>query len=195
MKVDPTTGLPGYFNLIFKQPIDTLKQLAGKKIGATSNNTEPFANSVGAAAALIPAPEVYTALERGVVDAYSYPFTNSMDAQLYQVCKYPLDHPDWSAGSTIIISLDSSNKLSPNLQTMMIDIAKEAVAEYMNDFEKELAAARQKGLDNGMKFTKFTSQADIDLFYKQIYDQGWAENTKRCPDVALKMREMLTRKK
>lgn len=186
---------PAYFNIILKQPIEKPQQLAGKKIGATSPNVTPFLDTIGAAAAVIPAPQVYTSLERGIIEGFSYPLTNSMDAQLHEVTKYVIDHPYYQAGSAIIINLDSWNKLPPNLQTLMTNIAKEVVAEYMSDLDKEMAKARQTALDKGMKFIKFSSPDDVAWFYKTLYDAMWADNIKRYPDVAPKFRALVTKKK
>ena len=180
--------------MIIKKPIEKPQQLAGKKIGGTSPALEPFLRAIGRAVAVIPATEIYVALERGVIDGASLTFLSSRDAMLYEVAKYVIDHPYNRAGAAIIVNLDSWNKLPPNLQTMMTDIAKQAIAEYIIDNDKEEAKARQTFLDNGVKFIKF-SDADAEWFYKTLSDALWAENIKRYPDIAPKFRELVTKKK
>jgi len=180
------------FNIFVKQPIEKPQQLAGKKIGSTSLSIEPFLKTVGAAAAIIAAPEIYNALERGVVDGFSYPLPNFVDAQLYAVCKYAIDHAFLGGGKAFIVNPDSWNRLPPNLQKIVTDTAAEVVVEQMNDYDNEMARALKIALDNGVKFIKF-SDADREWFYQSIYDSMWADNIKRYPEVATKLKPMFSK--
>ena len=190
----PTAVSPvGYFTMILKQPITSPKELANKKIGATSNNVQPFLNALGGAAPLIPAPDVYTAVERGVVDGFSYPITNSADTQLQTLVKAAIDHPYFNAGAAFICNLDEWNKLPKEMQTLLNTIAQETVVEYMQAYSEEVITARKKFTDAGVKFIKFTDE-DAAYWYKTCYDACWAEMYKQYPEVAPKFRELVTKK-
>jgi TRAP-type C4-dicarboxylate transport system substrate-binding protein len=191
----PTGVSPvGYFTMLTKQLITSPKDLANKKIGATSNNVQPFLNALGGAAPIIPAPDVYTAVERGVVDGFSYPITNSVDSQLQSLVKYAIDHPYFNAGASIICNLDQWNKLPKEMQTLLTNIASETVVEYMKAYDEEVIVARKKCTDAGVKFIKF-SDADAAYWYKTCTDSCWAEMMKQYPEVAPKYKALVTKKK
>ena len=191
----PTAVSPvGYFTMILKQPITSPKDLQNKKIGATSNNVQPFLNALGGAAPIIPAPDVYASLERGVVDGFSYPITNSADSQLQTLVKAGIDHAYFNAGASIILNLDEWNKLPKDMQTLLTDIAKETIEEYIKAYAEEVKVARKKFTDAGVQFIKF-SDADAAFWYKTIYDACWAEMVKQYPEVAPKFRELVSKKK
>jgi TRAP-type C4-dicarboxylate transport system substrate-binding protein len=188
------TSSVGYFTMLLKQPITSPKELAGKKIGATSNNVQPFLNALGGAAPLIPAPDVYTAVERGVVDGFSYPITNSVDTQLQTLCKALIDHPYIGAGAALICNLDEFNKLPKDMQELLDKVCQESVVDYMKAFAIEETTARKKCTDAGMKFIKFTD-TDTAYWYKTCSESSWAEMTKVYPEVAGKLRPLFTKTK
>jgi len=65
----------------------------------------------------------------------------------------------------------------------------------MKEIDSDLAKARKICEDNGMKFFKFSSQDDVNWFYKTLYESAWTENIKTYPDVGPKFRELVTKKK
>ncbi len=180
--------------IILKQPITKPQDLAGKKIGATSNVIDPFMKTIGGTPVIIQTPDVYTALERGVVDGFCYPLTNSADAQLFEVVKYVVDQPFFRGAVGIIVNLDSWNKLPANLQQMLKDITAQVLVEYANDLDGQIAKARQTATDKGVKFIKF-SDADSQYFMKTMYDGAWADVAKKLPDSVDKMKSLVQKKK
>ncbi len=180
--------------LILKQPITKPQDLAGKKIGATSNVIDPFMKTIGGTPVIVQTPDVYTALERGVVDGFCYPLTNSADAQLFEVTKYVLDQPFFRGAVGIIVNLDSWNKLPADLQKMLKDITAQVLVEYANDLDGQISKARQTATDKGVKFIKF-SDTDAQYFMKTMYDGAWADVVKKLPDSVDKMKALVQKKK
>ena len=65
------------FQPVITRKIDTPYDMANLKIGATSTFMKPFLDKVGGTMVIIPPPEAYTSLERGVVDGFVWPLVNS----------------------------------------------------------------------------------------------------------------------
>jgi TRAP-type C4-dicarboxylate transport system substrate-binding protein len=189
-----TSSLGNMMMLMMKQSIERPQQLTGKKVGATTASLVPFLKTIGASPVIVSQPEIYTALERGTVDGFHYTLPNIVDSQLYSVAKYIIDHAYYRGAVSIIVNLGSWNQLPSNLQQMMTKIAQEVIVEYSNDFEKELGIARQKCIDNGVKFIKF-SDVDQQWFYTNLYDSAWAEASRLHPEEVAKLRPLLTKKK
>ena len=66
----PGTGV--LFQLFLNKPIKTVADLKGMKIRVSPTNV-PFMKAVGANPVQMPPSDVYTAMERGVVDGYILP--------------------------------------------------------------------------------------------------------------------------
>lgn len=81
------SGLTQY-HIMGNKPVRTLKDLRGLRIrmgGEIGKVLEEF----GAVPTLVPAPEVYEALQRGTIDAVGFPWTYSYGAyKTYEVSKY-----------------------------------------------------------------------------------------------------------
>ncbi len=184
------TATPNYHTIVLSKLIDKPQQLAGLKIGAGSSLLVPFLKKVGAAPIIVPVTDAYTNMERKVMDGYSVPITNHADIQIYEVAKYIIDHPFYEASGGMIMNLDSWNELPKNLQDVMTQASKFAIAKYMDEFAKQQVAARQKLIDNGMKTITF-SDADAKWFYSTLYDSAWEEMTKNYPDQVAKLKPLL----
>jgi TRAP-type transport system periplasmic protein len=180
--------------LILKKSIDKPQQLAGMKIGATSNVIDPFMKTVGGTPVIIQTPDAYSSLEKGVVDGFCYPLTNSSDAQLFEVTKYVVDHPFFRGAVGIIVNLDSWNKLPANLQQMLKDTTAQVLVEYANDLDGQILKARQTATDKGLKFIKF-SDTDAQWFMQTMYSGAWADAAKKLPDSIDKMKSLVQKKK
>jgi len=146
----------------------------------------------GGAMAIVPATDTCSALERGVIDGAVHPIQNEMQWQLYQVCKDLVEPPFYQSSVVFIVNSNVWNKLPKEQQTIMITAGRESIKEFMDDIQKETANARQIAQDKGMKFISF-SGPDKDWFLSNLYETAWEDNTKRFPDVAAKLRPMISK--
>lgn len=58
----------GIYNFICSKPVNSLSDLAGKKIRTSSSAQNDFIKTIGGAPLTTPAPEIYTGLQLGVID-------------------------------------------------------------------------------------------------------------------------------
>ena len=56
-----------------------------------------------------------------------------------------------------------------------------------------MAKAKETALKNGMQYLKF-SAADEKSFVDTYYEESWKENIAKYPDIAPKMRELMSKK-
>lgn len=109
-------------------------------------------SAIGATPTTVPAPEVYTALERGTVDAASFPFTTAHFAfGVNEVADwYTSNMAPGSTGCQIIVSKSAWDALPEEYRQIMLDAkgpAYEALkAQYEEDDEKNLILLREAGL-------------------------------------------------
>ena len=177
------------FHLYLTKKIDK-PDLAGLKIRITPVYRD-FFQSMGATLIQTPPGEVYTALERGVVDGYGWPIHGIFDLNWHEKTKFRVDPGFYNAEVSIIMNLDTWKKLSPKQRSY---IEKQALAlESMNTAWRKLnqedtKRQAQAGIQT-IKFDSATSKA----YYDKAYDIAWASATKQSPEHAPQMRKLFSK--
>lgn len=77
-----------FFVLTNKKPVRTLDDLKGLKIRVVGGPSIAWAKSIGAVPTPMPMPDVYQALERGVIDAAGTPWEAVVGFRLFEVGQY-----------------------------------------------------------------------------------------------------------
>jgi TRAP-type C4-dicarboxylate transport system substrate-binding protein len=168
------------FHMGIKQAVSTPQELAGNKIRSMGLYNF-FLEALGCSPVQIPHPEVYTALERGLVDGYCFPFSDVNDLSLYEVCDNFIDHTFYESGNVVVImNLDKWNSLPKSLQKLMLDTMIELEPQVYDIYGKDQAAAKQSMLDNGMNPIKF-SAADA-KWYRDLAFSSFKEGIKGVVD-------------
>jgi len=156
------------FHIGLKEAVERPQDLAGRKI-RTMALYDYFLNALGAVPVTVAHPEVYSALERGVVEGYAYPFSDAVELSLYEVCGYFIDHTFYEAGNVIaIMNLDKWNSLPKKLQNLMTDAMKDMEPQMYDMYGEAKVANKQVMIDNGMVPIKF-SDADAKYYRDLAY--------------------------
>lgn len=133
--------------------------------------------------------EVYTALERGVVDGYGWPVLGIFDLGWQTVTKYRLDPGFYNVDVDVLVNLDAWKSLNDAQRKILNDNAlwlEGLDAENVPLIQQELEKQKQAGIQP-IDFDKATS----DAFLKKAQDVGWASVTKVAPEVGPKLRQMI----
>ncbi len=186
-------GRPEYgvwFHLFTNKPVKRPQELAGQKI-RTSATYEPFVRVLGAVPITLPGAEVYTALERGVVDGYAWSVLGNISMGWHEVCKYILEPKIYSMNLETLINLDTWNKLPKSAQELMSKLMVENEEKFEKIFvelgEKELKAMQ----DKGMRLIKFSPE-DTKWYVDTAYKAGWDEVIKKSPELGEKLKKLLS---
>jgi TRAP-type C4-dicarboxylate transport system substrate-binding protein len=177
------------FHLYLTKKIEK-PDLAGLKIRITPVYRD-FFQSMGATLIQTPPGEVYTALERGVVDGYGWPIHGIFDLNWHEKTKFRVDPGFYNAEVSIIMNLDAWKKLSPKQRGY---IEKQALAlESMNTAWRKLNAEDTKRqAQAGIQTIKFDSAA-AKAYYAKAYDIAWASAAKQSPEHAPQMRKLFSK--
>lgn len=70
-----------------KDALDTLESLDGKRVRTGGGVHAAVWEALGAVPTTIPAPSIYTAFERGLLDAVAFPDANSVQFRIYEIQK------------------------------------------------------------------------------------------------------------
>src|SRR5688572_11705386 len=143
------TILPQYEFMGKGKPPKTLEDWKGLRVRAPGAVGEAFVK-LGASLSTVPAVELYTALERGTVDAASFPFTYAHAAyQLHTISTwYTSNLAPGNAGCTAVVNKEAYAKLPPQYQKLLMDARPEAnkamIAAYREADKVNLPLFKQK---------------------------------------------------
>lgn len=150
------------FMLFINKKISKPQELAGQKIRASSTYIT-FLKALGAVPVDMPPSEMYSAVEKGLVDGVAYNAPHCVSYQLYDVTKYYIDHPFWSGVVSTLMNLNKWNSLPKHLKELISDTTiklEPEIEKYLND-EQERSIAKMK--EKGMQPIVF-SEADAKTF-------------------------------
>ncbi len=141
---------------------------------------------------VIPPTEVYTALERGVVQGLIWPAGLIKDWGWDKVTKYRVDPGFYIGAMIILMNNDTWKKLPPNIQKIVLEAEDEAeryAAERAQKRVKELADAMAK---EGMKTIKLPD-AEAKKLVDTAYSTLWEVVISKSPENGPKLRDLVSK--
>ena len=178
--------LPLPFHLYLNKKIDKL-DLTGLRIRVTPIYRD-IVQALGGTPVTTPPGEVYTALERGVVDGYGWPITGIFDLGWEKATKYRLQPPFYTVEGSVLVNLDTWKSLNEQQRKVLQD-----AATWLEGLESENAAlieaerARQEKF--GIQTLDFGPAASQD-FIKKANDVAWESIIAKSPEAGKKLREL-----
>jgi TRAP-type C4-dicarboxylate transport system substrate-binding protein len=174
------------FHIYLTKKIDQ-PDLTGLKIRITPVYRD-FFQALGAQVITTPPGEVYTALERGVVDGYGWPIGGIFDLNWQEKTKFRVDPGFYDAEVSLIVNLDKWKALPArqrdflNQQAMAFEKQNDFWAQFGRDeIQRQAAAGIQTIRFEGTQRTEFLNKA---------YEAGWAGVIKSSPQHGPRMREL-----
>jgi TRAP-type transport system periplasmic protein len=170
--------------------ITGIDELKGMKIAAVGGSNKAFIEALGATCVPIDFTDYFTSMERGTVDAYNVGIPGILDFGLTPVTKAMLNEPFSSCGGLMLMNMDKWNSLSPAQQ----DVINKAIVQTEIDgaamFTKTVEEVIAQITKDGVKEIKLSPE-DSKAFFLAYRDSMWAEDLKRWPDIAPKIKEWL----
>lgn len=156
--------------------------LAGARV-RTTPTYRAFLQAVGTIPVDIPSGEVYTALERGTVDAIAWTSTSMSDQGFQKFVKYRIDPGVLGLVMTLQMNLDRWQGLSPDIQALLLAEALRYERGSRDRF-LEIEAREKKTLaGDGMTFFALEDAA-ARQYREQASDAVWARMARQAPDAA-----------
>jgi TRAP-type C4-dicarboxylate transport system substrate-binding protein len=178
------------FHLYLNKKIDK-PDLAGLKIRITPVYRD-FFSSLGATVMQTAPGEVYTALERGVVDGYGWPIGGIFDANWQERTKFRVDPGFYDAEVSLIVNLDAWKKLTPAQREFLTRqaLSLESRNEYWKVYAQQETERQAKAGIQVITLDGAQSKQYVD----RAYETGWAGIIKVSPQHGPKMRELFTKR-
>jgi TRAP-type C4-dicarboxylate transport system substrate-binding protein len=177
------------FHLYLNKKIDK-PDLTGLKIRITPVYRD-FFQALGATVMQTAPGEVYTALERGVVDGYGWPINGIFDANWHEKTKFRVDPGFYNAEVSLVMNLDKWKALSQPQRDLLM---KHVIAlENGNDSWKKVNdddTRRQAQV--GIQTITFDPAA-AKQYYDRAYDVGWEAIIKASPTYGPQLRKLISK--
>ena len=177
------------FHLYLNKKIDQ-PDLTGLKIRVTPVYRD-FFQALGATVMTTAPGEVYTALERGVVDGYGWPIHGIFDLNWHEKTKFRVDPGFYNVEVSIVMNLDAWKKLtSPQrqyLQKQMLALEAKNV-EWRQISGEETKRQASSGIET-IRFDAATSRQ----YLARATDVAWASVIKASPQYGPQLRKLFTR--
>jgi TRAP-type C4-dicarboxylate transport system substrate-binding protein len=177
------------FHLYLTKKIDK-PDLTGLKIRITPVYRDFFV-ALGATVVQTAPGEVYTALERGVVDGYGWPISGIFDLGWQEKTKFRVDPGFYSAEVSILVNLNTWKKLDDR-QREFLNKQAVWVESLMGDYLKLNAEEIRKQTAAGIQVIKFDGAAG-DTYVKKAYEVGWKGIIDKSPEHGAKLRQLLSK--
>jgi TRAP-type C4-dicarboxylate transport system substrate-binding protein len=174
------------FHIYLNKKIDKL-DFTGLKIRVTPVYKDIVEAEHGTTVTTAPG-EVYTALERGVVDGYGWPITGIFDLGWEKVTKYRVEPPFYSVEVGVLVNLDVWKGLNEAQRKVLSD-----AALWLEGLDSEnveaIKAERDRQAKAGIQPLDFGPDAGK-AFLAKANDVGWASVIKKSPENGAKLRKL-----
>jgi TRAP-type C4-dicarboxylate transport system substrate-binding protein len=177
------------FHLYSNKKIDK-PDLTGLKIRITPVYRD-FFQALNANVITTPPGEVYTALERGVVDGYGWPIGGIFDLNWHEKTKYRVDPGFYDAEVSLIMNLPAYKKLTDAQRSYLEKqlLALEAENTFWTRYAQEETARQEKAGIQTISFDAATAKS----FRDKAYEIAWAGASKQNPEVAARFKPLFSK--
>ena len=132
--------------------------------------------------------EVYTALERGVVDGYGWPVCGIFDLGWDKVTKFRLEPAFYSVEVNVLVNLDTWKALNDAQRKVLSD-----AALWLEGLDAEntavVAAERERQTKAGIQPIDFGPD-ESKKFLEKANEVAWQSVIKRVPESGAKLRQL-----
>ena len=179
------------FHVYLNKKIDK-PDLAGLKLRTTPVYRDFFL-TLGAQVVQTAPGELYTALERGVVDGYGWPITGIFDLSWQEKTKYRVDPGFYNAEVSIVVNLNAWNKFSAAQRDALNKWALWIESQNSDFWSKEVERETKRQAEAGIQVIKFDA-AQAKQFVDKAYEAGWAGIIKQSPEHGPKLQQLLSKR-
>jgi TRAP-type C4-dicarboxylate transport system substrate-binding protein len=174
------------FHLYLNKKTDKM-DLTGLKIRVTPVYRD-IVQALGGTPINTPPGEVYTALERGVVDGYGWPISGIFDLGWDKATKFRINPGFYGAEVNVLVNLDKWKSLNDAQRKILSD-----AALWLEGLDAENVAINkaedERQVKAGIQVLDFGPQASQD-FLKKANDVAWQSVIAKSPETGKKLREL-----
>jgi len=169
----------GPFFLYAKEPLKSSAELKGKRFRYSP--THAFFKDVGLVPITVGHGDIYTGLERNLLDGLAIKHATFINLSLPEVCKYVVGPGYWGRFSTVsVLNEGKFAGLPKHLQDLIMN-TQEKKERQMKEMELSMLEGQWNTLrEKGVKHTQWSPE-DSKAFLEEIDRAAWKVHGKRLP--------------
>lgn len=178
------------FFIFLNEKVAGPDELEGKRIRVFPTIL-PFVKALGAEPLVLPMGEIYTAMERGVIDGFAQSNLGWVD-QFTDVVNYYITPSFYRAGFNVLVNPEAWTGLPPELRTRVQDYVRNELALQIDDSWDEIIATGYRQMEEAgfqeIALTGEEGEAYLDL----ALEAAWGDyEAKIEPDLHAELKRML----
>ncbi len=184
------TGLEAF---VSKVPLDGVSDLKGLKLRAPEGLVQAVFAAAGAAPVNLPGSEVYTSLDKGVIDAADYTVFSTNEQQgMHKIAKHPV-YPGFHSMPVLDVSINQKtwDSMGSDLQMILTMSVRDFARQMTSSLKMADLAAVSKVLARGDVTIHNWSAAERNKF-RSIAMTEWEKFSHKSPN-AKKVYDLLTK--
>ncbi len=176
------------YHIFLKKPLTAQNDFKGRKIRGTKTY-HGVIRLLGGSPVVLPGGQIYTALQKGVIDGAAWPAAGMLSMKHFEVAKYRVRPTFGTSNLVFLANLDKFKKLSQTDQKVLLDAGLKTEME-MPAIGDKIQAEEDAKLDKmGLKYTRLSPAT-----YKQVKatwnSSLWDVANQCCGDGAGKLRAL-----
>lgn len=134
----------------------------------------PLIEALGGAPVIMAPGDVYTALERGMIDGYGWTYTGIEVFGWHEHSKYVINHPFYSLDGALLINQQVWDSLPEDVRAGLEEVGVELEQRVEDYMKGQLEAEDAKLEELGMEFITF-SEESAKTYLETIQESGWQD--------------------
>ncbi len=160
-----------------KKKVTSMADAQGLKIRSSGAVQSATVKTLGGSPVTMPITEVYTSLEKGVLDGVVTAFTAMVSFRVYDVSKYSINAGLTATPMAVAMNQKKWNSLPPDIQAILEKLNERYAFECAREYDKDRVKAIDKGKSLGKEIYALSAaeQKKWEQSFAPIYDD-WVKD-------------------
>lgn len=180
-------GSKGY-HCYMNKPLSDSGDWKGRKLRGVANQ-HAVIEALGGVPVVMPMGDVYSSIEKGVVDGACAPGFVFEATKHYEVAKYRVEPLFGLLVSMIGMNLDQWNELSKEQQAMLTEVGAQTERDTARIGDETLEAQNKRLADKGVQVEELPKEKG-ELIQSTFTNSNWGLAEKCCGETGKKLREL-----
>lgn len=176
------------YHIFLKEPLSANSDFAGRKIRGTLSY-HGIIRLLGGSPVVLPGGQIYSGLEKGVIDGAAWPAAGMLSMKHYEVAKYKMRPTFGTTNTGFWINLAKWKSLSQEDQKILEDAAKKTEIDMLAVGDKILADENAELATHGVKDTELSPEM-AEKVKLTFQNDMWDIAKKCCADGSEELREL-----
>ncbi|MEX2453860.1 MAG: TRAP transporter substrate-binding protein DctP [Rhodospirillaceae bacterium] len=176
------------YHIFLKEPLSANSDFSGRKIRGTLSY-HGIIRLLGGSPVVLPGGQIYSGLEKGVIDGAAWPAAGMLSMKHYEVAKYKMRPTFGTTNTGFWVNLAKWKSLSQEDRKILEDAAKKTEIDMLAVGDKILADENAELAKHGVKDTDLTPEM-AEKVKMTFQNDMWEIAKKCCADGSEELREL-----